>query len=172
MYDTENKEWKDLVKNSPSDLNYFLDFLDSGGAFGEYSIKKIGRRTEVLVDDEIGHIYNVTPDILFLRSDEEEVPGYTAKFTMPDAFFETLTISSKGSSCYDAIRGLLYKHLLLHETISFSAVPDYSLEPNTKIEIFDKEMGIEGEYIINSISFPLNYNGLMNITASKVFKTI
>lgn len=172
MYDTTAKEWKDLVKKNPSDLNYFLDFLDSGGAFGEYSIKKIGRRTEVLTDDEIGHIYNVTPDILFLRSSEEGVPGYTANFTMPDEFFETLTISSKGSSCYDAIRGLLYKHLLLHETISFSAVPDYSLEPNTKIEIFDKEMGIEGEYIINSISFPLNYNGLMNITANKVFKTI
>lgn len=177
MYDTSNNEWKPLVTKTPEKLNYFIDFLDSSGVFGEYSVRQIGRRTEVLVDEDIGYIYaKEVPDILYVLTPEEktqyQILGYNKVFVVNQGFMDMMRLSSRGRSAYEAVRELMYENLILKETVNFNAIPVYSLEVNTKVLVEDEDTGIQGEYLIKSISFPLDYNGMMSITANKIFKRI
>lgn len=55
------------------------------------------------------------------------------------------------------------------ETISFSTVPIYLLEPNQKIKICDKDSGISGEYLITSISHGLTPDSVSSIQAKKIY---
>lgn len=55
------------------------------------------------------------------------------------------------------------------ETISFSTVPIYLLKPNQKIKIQDKDTGINGYYLVESVSVPLDINNNMSITARKLY---
>ena len=76
-------------------------------------------------------------------------------------------ISSQGKSARDMLNELLYKHSYCTETVSTQTIPIYYLEPNTLISIEDKNANINGEYILNKITIPLTYNGMMNIQATK-----
>ena len=49
---------------------------------------------------------------------------------------------------------------------------EHYLQPNNRIEIYDSETGIEGEFLISKITLPLTYNGTMSITATKAIDTI
>jgi len=51
-------------------------------------------------------------------------------------------------------------------------VPVYYLEPNTRIFVRDDNSGINGEYIIDKISYQLTYNGMMTINAVKAVDRI
>jgi len=47
-------------------------------------------------------------------------------------------------------------------------LPVYYLEPNIIISVKNEERDINGYYVINKISLPLNYKDNMNITAIKL----
>jgi hypothetical protein len=51
-------------------------------------------------------------------------------------------------------------------------LPIYYLEPNTRIFVKDENSGIDGEYIINRITIPLQYQGTMSISATKVVERL
>jgi hypothetical protein len=53
------------------------------------------------------------------------------------------------------------------DNITITSIPVYNLKPNTRIYVYDKNTSIDGEYIVNKITIPLNYNGTMSITANK-----
>ena len=55
------------------------------------------------------------------------------------------------------------------EEISFSCVPIYLLDVNNKIRIKDKDTGIMGDYLVKNISQSLNFDGTMNIKATKIY---
>jgi hypothetical protein len=46
------------------------------------------------------------------------------------------------------------------------------LEPNTRIFVRDDRCGINGEYIVTRINYPLAANGTMSINATKVVDRI
>jgi hypothetical protein len=62
---------------------------------------------------------------------------------------------------------LLYNYSYCIENINLTAIPVYYLEPNTRILVKDEASKINGEYLISRISIPLQYNGMMSITATK-----
>jgi hypothetical protein len=66
----------------------------------------------------------------------------------------------------EAIDNLLYNHTYITESITINSIPIYYLEPNSKVYICDKEHNIEGDYIIDKMSIPLVYNGIMTINAT------
>ncbi|MCD3194820.1 DUF5048 domain-containing protein [Clostridium botulinum C] len=63
----------------------------------------------------------------------------------------------------------LFKHSNLAETVTLTVVPDYTVDVNQKIKIDDKKVGIYGEYLIDKVSFGLDINSTMNITAHKLY---
>ena len=52
-----------------------------------------------------------------------------------------------------------------NETIQISTLPIYHLEPNIRIGVNDKDSNIYGDYMINTISLPLNVTGTTSISA-------
>ena len=64
----EYDHWNPDVFNNPENLNYWLDFIDTGSEMGKYSINEIGRRTKVVNSSDITSVYNMeAPDIIFIE---------------------------------------------------------------------------------------------------------
>ena len=57
LYDIKNQKFFEEVLKQPSDIDFFLDFIDAPTAISEFSIQNIGRRTTTLVDDSINCIF-------------------------------------------------------------------------------------------------------------------
>ena len=84
-----------------------------------------------------------------------------------DEVYQKLYAGGSRNSAFEHARQLICQYTSYANNISISIVPIYYLEPNTIIKVRDPESNIYGEYIINSISLPLAYNGNMTISASR-----
>lgn len=182
LYDPNNSEYRDTdnwnpdVIYNPESLDYFLDFISTGSEVGKFSINSIGRRTKVINDSKINSIYHrEVPDIIFIRTAEEEqqcqLKGQAYSY-VSDYLDSIITISTQRKSAFEVIRESLYQYTFYNDTISMTAVPVYDLEPNTRVRVDYSPANIHGSYIIKSINFPLNYNGLMSITLNKALEII
>ena len=76
-------------------------------------------------------------------------------------------ISAQKKSAQEKLNELLYQFAYVVENITISVIPVYYLQPNTRIFVQDEEENISGEYIVSKLTIPLQYNGLMSITATK-----
>ena len=170
----ENKYWNKNVIENPENLIFWFDFLDAQQSdLAKYSVPAIGARTKVINDNDIKTIYyRDIPNVIFLDNNVKYTEyGYTYLQLQPG--MESLfTISSKGKSCKEKIDELLYNYSYCIETINLTVIPIYTLKPNTRITVRDSENNISGEYIINKITIPLNYNGTMTIGATKSVTSI
>ena len=81
--------------------------------------------------------------------------------------FNLFSIGGYQNSCFEKIKTLLYQNTNMGEQISISALPIFYLEPNTRISVADNAAGVNGDYMINSISLPLDINSMMSISATK-----
>ena len=80
--------------------------------------------------------------------------------------------TGRGLAAQDEINTLLYTHSYMLEAVSLTTIPIYHLEPNKRVNIFNKDAGIEGDYLLTSYSVPLAYNGTMNLSATKIYNRI
>lgn len=138
--------------------------------YQNYDITK--EKVEAMSDAELEEYITKNGLINKLMSkQQEEMPGYT--FVRIPKYLENLfTISSQGKSAKDTLDKWLYQYTYCTETISMTAIPIYYLEPNTRIYVRDDNSGINGEYILSKITLPLQYNGTMNISATKAAERI
>ena len=173
-----------------TNLDYFLDFIEPSSAVGGLSVSQIGRRTKVLNDNSVNCIFEPKiPDYILIKKgvinkdyDYEEDKtavvradcikrGY--KYLQVDDYtLEGLGIGGHYNSAFNAIQDLLYQHTSYNESITINCLPIYHLEPNVRIFVSDKNSDIQGDYVIKSMSLPLDINGTMTITASKVLDKI
>lgn len=184
LYDPMNENWNSYdhwnpdVFNNPENINYWLDFIDTGSAMGRYSIGEIGRRTIVESNDSYTSIYNKeAPDIIFIDGyDPDLIEHYVNMgqrfFILTDEYQDLFVASSTGTSCFDKIREMLYQNLNYNTTMSITCFPKYYMEPNNIIHIEDKKSNINGNYQITQFTLPLTYNGTMSITATQVLTRI
>ena len=177
----ELEGWNKNVQENPDLINFWLEFLDAGdeneeqSQLGKLSISNIGSRPKVVNDKNVKSIYyrNV-PNVIFAKKEDvtldilEEKTGYIFMYLVEGLFnTDCFTISSQGKSAKDALNELLYQHSYCTENVNIQAIPVYYLEPNTIISIEDEKTKISGEYILNKITIPLTYNGMMSIQATK-----
>ena len=184
LYDPMNSNWDSYdhwnpdVFNNPANINYWLDFIDTGSEMGRYSIGEIGRRTMVESSDSYTSIYNQSPpDIIFIDGyNQEELEHYTMMgqkfFILTSEYQDLFVASSTGTSCFDKIREMLYQNLNYNTTMSITCLPKYYMEPNNIIHIEDKKSNLNGNYQITQFTLPLTYNGTMSITATQVLTRI
>ena len=184
LYDPLNKNWDTYnhwnpdVFNNPSNLNFWLDFIDTGSEIGRYSVNEIGRRTKVVNSSDITSVYNMeVPDVIFIEGlDQDLIAQYRGIgqrfFVLTQEYYDLFSISSTGASCFDRIREIMYQNLNYNTTISITCLPKYYMEPNNIIYIEDKESNISGNYQITQFTLPLAYNGTMSITATQVLTRV
>lgn len=182
--------WNRNVFEQPENLNFWIDFLDSDLELAQFSVSQVGDRTKVVNEDKAGSIiYSQVPNLILyqhpkkgkiegeevdvevcdtdqLRREVTEKSGYTFIY-LPKGFSQYFTISHRNLSVKDKIDTLLYQYGYCTESISLTSIPIYYLQPNTRIYVYDKESGIDGEYLVDKLSLSLAYNGTMSITATK-----
>ena len=174
--DIENFGWNKITIEDPSQLKFWIDFLDpQGGALSKYSISAIGSRAKVVSEDSIKAIvYKEVPSLIYITQEKYEemkknnllLSGYMY-VRVPEIFEEYFQRSVRGRTAQDELDNLLYKHAYVNEKASLKCIPIYYLRPNTKILISDNQSKIDGEYIINKISLTLGHKGMMSLNVSR-----
>jgi hypothetical protein len=181
LYDIQKGVFYDDVLKYPSEIDYYLDFIDSQAAISEFSVSNIGRRTKVINDDKINCIFEPEiPNYILIESGQTDTNAAMAEcaskhesFVLVSSdVFGGLAMGGSHNSAYNMIRDLLYQYTQYNETISLQMLPMYFLEPNIRITVRDAESGIFGDYVINSISLPLDVSGQMSLSCAKALERI
>ena len=170
--DIRERYWNKAVSEAPETLNFWFDFIDTDSELDKFSVPAIGARAKVVSNSAAKGIYfRDTPMVLFVNEEQwkqegNKDPGYTY-IKLAAGMEKMFNISTQGKSAMNIFDETLYSHSYCTESISLTTIPVYYLEPNTRISVYNKESNINGEYIINSLSIPLTYNGTMSISATK-----
>jgi hypothetical protein len=141
----------------------------------KYSVSAVGNRPKVINDTNIKAIYfRETPTVIFYNKNgnlgwghEEKKSGYTY-IQIPDSMLSLFNISSQGKSAQTLLEESLNNDTYCIESVSMNTIPIYYLQPNTRIYIRNDESNIDSEYIVSRFTIPLNYNGTMSISATKI----
>ena len=176
LYNSEIGAFKNEILKEPNNTDYFLDFIDSSSMIGEFSIANIGRRTKVVNNDKINCVFEANiPDVILINCEDKDMAKNRDEaiargqdyLQVSGQVFDSFALGGTQNSAYNEIKNLLYECTSYNESIQIQAIPIYHLEPNTRITVNDVESDIHGDYIIKSISLPLDINGTMNITATR-----
>ena len=181
LYDMRNQEFFEGVIDQPSDIDFFLDFIDTPTAISEFSVQNIGRRTTTLVDDSINCIFEPdNPDIVIIEAGSEDADSMQRECEarkqeyaqVRSEIYAMLLNGGALRSAYEEIRKELYQYTNYNEQISLTTLPIYYLEPNVRITVRDNVSGIFGDYMIKSISLPLDINGTMSLSCTRALERI
>lgn len=187
LYDLQQQKFTDEAISAPWDLDFYLDIIDTTTALSEFSVQNIGRRTVVIVDDNINCLFQPSvPNIVIIQTDKEGSDTYSQTailrkwcqqahqdYTQIDSkIFSSLLINESPNSAYERIRTELYQYTNFNQQISITSLPIYYLEPNSRITVQDSYSGIYGDYMIQSISLPLGIGETMNLSCTKALERI
>lgn len=179
LYDLEKQEFKESALNDPTSINYFLDFIDSTAAISELSINNIGKRSKVISNNDINCIFaSEIPNLVLIEKGKEDTAEKVQEcqaagqdfIQVSSTIYAQLSGGGQSYPAYSQVRELLYQYTNYNESISMSAIPVYYLEPNTRITVRDDSSKIYGDYIIKTITLPLDISGTMNIQATKALE--
>ena len=183
LYNLKTQTFYDSVKKDPSSIDFFLDMIDDTAAVGQYCVDNIGRRSEVVAEDEINCVFQQqVPDVVFIDITMTEAQIEEQKrrcdatgqdwIQVDETIYSLLSIGGWQNSCYQRICELLYQFTNMNESISISAIPIYYLQPNTRITVRDDASGINDDFMISQISLPLDVASPMSINAYKALSKI
>jgi hypothetical protein len=181
LYDIQKGAFYDEVLKHPSDIDFYLDFIDSEAAISELSITNIGRRTKVINDDSINCMFEPEiPDLVLLNIDDDNIAEDRTEcvnkgqnyMQIDGNLFSMLASGGNSNSAYELVRELLYQYTSYNESISISSIPIFYLEPNTRITVRDSQSGIYGDYMINSISIPFDVSSTMTLSCTRALERI
>ena len=181
LYDIRNQKFFEEVIDQPSDIDFFLDFIDAPTAISEFSVQNIGRRTTTLVDDSINCLFKPdSPDIVIIEAGSAEADSLQRECEarkqqyaqVRSEIYAMLLNGGSLKSAYDEIKKELYQYTNYNEQISLTTLPIYYLEPNVRITVRDNQSGIFGDYMIKSISLPLDINGTMSLSCTRALERI
>lgn len=160
--------WNKAVYNAPETLNFWFDFLDSGGELMQYNAHSIGSRPKPVNETTIKSIYfREIPDVIFRQYDSDDVTLTGYRYIQVKDIDTMFSISAQGKSAKDRLDELIYQYGYCTESVNLSTIPIYYLEPNIRIHIRDEKVNIDGDYVVTKMTIPLAYNGTMSMTATK-----
>ena len=179
LYDVEQGQFHPEVLRTPSDIDYYLDFIDSSSAISELGVENIGRRQKVVVDDKINCIFEPEiPNLILLNNGDKNLEELRNEcelkgedyIQMDAAMYNMVATGGSFNSAYNLVRELLYQSTSYNECITVTSIPIYHLDVNTRITVNDEKSGIFGDYMINSISLPLDINGMMSMSCTRALE--
>lgn len=169
----------DEVLKTPSDIDYYLDFIDSSTAISQFSVQNIGRRSYVSNSNNINCVFEPSiPDFIIIELGQDDTDEKRAEceakgqnyIQVTTGIFNLLAIGGSSNSAYNEVKMLLHEYTSYNESITIQSIPIYHLEPNTRIGVRDIESDIYGDYMISSISIPLDISSTMSISATRALE--
>ena len=189
LFDLTSGKFYSEVEKNPSQIDYFLDFIDNAELNQKWGIKTIGRRTHIIQNNSINCIFEPDcPKIFFIDSSLSKEEKETLKneiqiwnlrnlgnhiaIEIPKEIYKQISIGGFLRSAFEEIRSELYLYTTYNEKLSLNTIPIYHLQPNTMIYIKQDKININDNYIIQNYSIPLDGQGTMNISCSKALTRI
>lgn len=189
IYDIENGELKEQFVRDPSLLDYYLDFIEPSSKLIDLNVNNIGRRSAVInAGNAVNCIFEPwIPDVVYigqedvLRTDmylttekqktecEQRGQNYCL---ISQGMYDCIEVGGQLYSAYEQIRQQLHQYTQYNESITVQTLPMYHLEPNTRISVQDIDSDIYGDYMINTMSFALDNEGLLTINASRALERV
>ena len=145
------------------------------------SVQNIGRRTQVINDNDVNCIFEPDiPDYVIIEAGTDETEKLRQECEMRNqayiqvdtSIYNLLYPGGTMNSAYQKVRQMLHEYTSYNESITLQALPIYYLEPNTRIGVRDIESNIFGDYMISTISIPLDVNGTMSISATRALERL
>lgn len=172
---------------APDKINYWLDIIDINSSVGKFSVNRIGRRTSATNNSKIHEVFQQeVPDIVFVenlysKSDDdrkriaENIAYYISigqRYALinPDQIQYLQTVNNLGS-CYEDARAALYQGIVFNSSINLTCIPIFYLDVNQLVLLNKPELGIKGNYVINSISWQLGRTQTMNLSLQEAIVT-
>lgn len=179
-------------RNSPS-FSYWLDIINTNDVnlmatvdVKHFGVETIGRRPKTLNDEDVNCLFmshsDDIEDFNYFESNEYANEGST--WYLPtdyiitgdgvDAMFWTncVSLGTVEKSAYDLLRSSLHEYLSYNNNINIQSMPVYHLDANQRITVDNTESDIHGDYVIDSITLPLDLGGMMTINARKAIERI
>lgn len=157
------------IVEDPTQLNFWFDFLDTGGQLSQFSVKNIDSRVKVVNVQSVKVIYQEeVPEALFVFEDETDtVTEQDARtiINLPSLLKNFVIRSTRGKSAVETANETAVNYTCLSQTFSVSAIPIYYLEPNTKIYLPEI-----GDCVLTDIRYTLGQSGMMSLSGSKIIK--
>ena len=141
----------DEVLKTPSDIDYYLDFIDSSAAISQFSVQNIGRRSYVSNSNDINCVFEPSiPDFIIIELGQDDTDEKRAEceakgqnyIQVTTGIFNLLAIGGSSNSAYNEVKMLLHEYTSYNESITIQSIPIYHLEPNTRIGVRDIESNI------------------------------
>lgn len=179
--------------------NFFFDMIDaSSSPLGEFSVKNIGRRLDIVEDENINCLFEPEiPDVVFLNMDnpdanwsenttikelrstqeiidklyeqrQECINNNQPFIQVSDEIYNNLTTGRYLSDAYEQIKYELFAHLKYQKVVSITALPAFYLEPNNRVTLKDYSTNIYGDYMIQNINLTLGPGANMAVTLNEV----
>lgn len=187
IYDLEKQQFigDDDKKNpvtlaSLTDGNMFLDFIDAGtSSLGEYAVSAIGRRSDVIVDNDVNCLFQPNiPDIVFVDAEKntesggkiaQELESKGERWSIaPKEIYSALATGGYKNGAFDRIKYELYLHTGYQRTLSITAIPAFYLEPSIRVSVKDKTTNTYGDYIVKSVTYTLGTGSTMTVNATEL----
>ena len=183
IYDFQSKEFKKDLVDHPNKLDYFFDYLEPYDGLGDDSVDVIKTKVYSYQSDDVKRLFkNKVPNCIIIsdKLDPATKNIIKAKCAQEDQLWAELTeqpslkikLGRKSYTAQEIAQELLYQYTNYNETIVLQAIPIYHLEPNTRITVYNQKAGMYGDYVIKSISLPVDAGGTMTINAIRALERI
>lgn len=185
-----NSAWRGYnpdILFAPDKINYWLDIVDINSSVGKYSVNRIGRRTNATNNSKIHEVFQQEiPDIVFIENTYNESDDARKKLAERIAYYISIgqryalinpdqlrylkTINSLGS-CYEDARAALYQGIVFNSSVSLTCIPMFYMDVNSVVVLNQVDLGIKGNYVINTISWQLGRTQTMNLSLQEAIVT-
>ena len=183
IYNFQEKQFKVDIVNKVNNLNYFIDFIEPVGILNDCSVDSLNSKVYSYQQDKVNKIYEAdVPNVILINidadsADRDQTIEDCEKEGQPfanvdDNIYSKIAFNTTGYSAEMVARELLYQYTEYNSSITIQSIPIYYLDVNRRISVQDKVSNIYGDYIIKSISLPLNPGSTMSISAIKAMQRI
>lgn len=163
----KNRYVANPIPNFENDMVAF-SFLKDNSLIRDYNLdydfKNIKNKIIVwgkMRDDGVQVKYEIT------NTDENSPFNVNKIGTIPFALVDEKIFNTEQAE--QRARYEYWKHNNFNEKVTVNLVPLYFLDVNTLIEFNEPDINLNGKFLIDSISLPLSHDGLMSLSAHKVY---
>ncbi len=177
---------------------YFDIIDANSSSLGEYSVQNIGRRMDVYHEDDINCLFRPEiPNVIFLNKDNPE-QNWSENTTITEQrtidnklemlqaqreecslngqpwvqvsneIFSNFITGGYLNSAYEALRYELFSHTKYQKIVSITSLPVFYLEPNSRVEISDRNTNTYGDFMVQNINLSLGSGANMSISLNEV----
>ena len=182
IYNMKEKRFKADLVNCPNDLKYWFDYIEPTALY-DISVDAIGPRIYSYQKDQIRRLYNTeVPNVVIVDGGASAITQSNIIQKCLDSgqpysrvaarIADSIAVGTFGYSAQEVARELLYQYTSYISSISISSIPIYYLDVNNRITVYDRSSGIYGDYVVKSMTVPLEAKGTMSISATKALERI